>query len=130
MPLLAEKDRETLSRRFGQLTKPARLVMFTQQFECLSCRSTRELLEETAKLSDKIDLVVYDLVEDKQKAGDYGVELVPAVIVEGERDYGIRFFGAPAGYEFSSLVEDILAVGTDTIPVSPASTEKLAGLKT
>lgn len=49
---------------------------------------------------------------DQQKAETYGVQLVPAVIVEGEKDHGIRFFGAPAGYEFSSLVEDILAVGT------------------
>jgi len=128
MALLAERDRKTLTTRFDQLTKTVRLVMFTQEFECLSCRSTRELLEETASLSDKIDLAVYDLVTDQQKAETYGVQLVPAVIVEGEKDHGIRFFGAPAGYEFSSLVEDILAVGTETIPLSQASREKLAGL--
>lgn len=128
MALLAERDRETLTTRFDQLTKPVRLVMFTQEFECLSCRNTRELLEETASLSARIDLVVYDLVKDQQKAETYGVQLVPAVIVEGEKDPGIRFFGAPAGYEFSSLVEDILAVGTGTIPLSQASREKLASL--
>jgi glutaredoxin-like protein len=128
MALLAEKDRETLTKRFGQLTKPVRLVMFTQEFECPSCRNTRELLEETASLSGKIDLAVYDLVKDQQKAETYSVQLVPAVIVEGEKDHGIRFFGAPAGYEFSSLVEDILAVGTGTIPLSQASREKLASL--
>jgi len=128
MPLLAERDRETLTDRFSQLTKPVRLMMFTQEFECLACRNTRELLEETASLSDKIDLVVYDLVKNQQKAETYGVQLVPAVIVEGEKDHGIRFFGAPAGYEFSSLVEDILAVGTGTIPISQASREKLASL--
>jgi len=128
MAPLTERDRETLTTRFDQLAKPVRLVMFTQEFECLSCRNTRELLEETASLSDKIDLVVYDLVTDQQKAETYGVQLVPAVIVEGEKDHGIRFFGAPAGYEFSSLVEDILAVGTGTIPLSQASREKLASL--
>lgn len=128
MALLAEKDRETLTKRFRQLTKPVRLVMFTQEFECPSCRNTRELLEETASLSDKIDLAVYDLVKDQQKAETYSVQLVPAVIVEGEKDHGIRFFGAPDGYEFSSLVEDILAVGTGTIPLSQASREKLASL--
>ena len=128
MAPLTERDRETLTTRFDQLAKPVRLVMFTQEFECLSCRNTRELLEETASLSDKINLVVYDLVKDQQKAETYGVQLVPAVIVEGEKDHGIRFFGAPAGYEFSSLVEDILAVGTGTIPLSQASREKLASL--
>ena len=48
MALLAERDRKTLTTRFDQLTKTARLVMFTQEFECLSCRDTRELLEEAA----------------------------------------------------------------------------------
>ena|GEM_PF-3227984 len=48
MALLAERDRETLTTRFYQLTKPVRLVMFTHEFECPSCRSTRELLEEVA----------------------------------------------------------------------------------
>ena len=128
MALLTERDRETLTTRFDQLAKPVRMVMFTQEFECLSCRNTRELLKETASLSDKINLAVYDLVKDQQKAETYGVQLVPAVIVEGEKDHGIRFFGAPAGYEFSSLVEDILAVGTGTIPLSQASREKLASL--
>ena len=128
MALLSERDRATLADRFGQLTAPVRLVMFTQEFECPSCRNTRELLEETASLSDKIDLVVFDLVKDRQEAKTYGVELVPAVIVEGEKDHGIRFFGAPAGYEFSSLIEDIIAVGTGTIPLSQTSRERLASL--
>jgi len=67
-------------------------------------------------------------VKNQQKAKTYGVQLVPAVIVEGEKDHGIRFFGTPDGYEFSSLVEDILAIGTGTTPLSQASREKLAGL--
>jgi len=50
------------------------------------------------------------------------------VIVEGEVDHGIRFLGTPAGYECSLLVEDILAVGTATIPLSQASREKLSSL--
>ncbi len=50
------------------------------------------------------------------------------MIVEGKKDCGIRFFGAPAGYEFSTLVEDIIAVGTGTLPISEASKEELAKL--
>jgi len=128
MPLIGEKDRETLSKEFVQLSRPVRLAMFTQEFECPSCRNTRELLEETASLSEKIYLSIYDLVKDEDKAKAYGVQLVPAVIVEGKKDHGIRFFGAPAGYEFSTLVEDIIAVGTGTLPISEASKEELAKL--
>jgi len=48
MALPAERDRERLTTRFYQLTKPERLVMFTQKFECPFCRNTSELLEEAA----------------------------------------------------------------------------------
>jgi glutaredoxin-like protein len=30
----------------------------------------------------------------------------------GETDYGIRFYGIPSGYEFTSLLESILLVGS------------------
>ena len=32
---------------------------------------------------------------------------VPAIVVEGARDYGIRFLGVPAGYEFTNLIDGI-----------------------
>jgi len=59
-------------------------VMFIQPSECPSCCNIRKLLEETTSLSDRIDLIVYDLVGDQNKAGIYGVELGPAVIVKKE----------------------------------------------
>jgi len=129
MSLLKEKDRKYLEKEFAQLTKPVRLVLFTQEFECASCRDTHGLLEETAGLSEKIELVIYDLVQDKEKANVYGVDRVPAVIVEGERDYGIRLFGIPSGYEFPSLIEDIIDVGTGKTALSEATKKKLSQLE-
>ncbi len=129
MSLLKEKDRKYLEKEFAQLTKPVRLVLFTQEFECASCRDTHELLEETAGLSEKIELVICDLVQDKEKANVYGVDRVPAVIVEGERDYGIRLFGIPSGYEFPSLIEDIIDVGTGKTALSEATKKKLSQLE-
>jgi len=121
MSLLKEKDRQYL--------KKERLVLFTQEFECASCRDTHGLLEEIVDLSAKIELVIYDLVQDKEKADAYGVDRVPVVIVEGERDYGIRFFGIPSGYEFSSLIEDIIAAGTGKTTLSEATKKKLSQLE-
>ena len=129
MSLLKEKDRKYLEKEFAQLTKPVRLVLFTQEFECATCRDTHGLLEETAGLSEKIELVIYDLVQDKEKANVYGVDRVPAVIVEGERDYGIRLFGIPSGYEFPSLIEDIIDVGTGKTALSEATKKKLSQLE-
>jgi glutaredoxin-like protein len=129
MTLLKEKDRQYLQDEFAKLTEPVRLILFTQEFECASCRDTHTLLEETAALSEKIELITYDLVQDKEKTIAYGVERVPAVIVEGERDYGIRFLGIPSGYEFSSLIEDIIDVGTGKTSLSDATKERLSQLE-
>jgi glutaredoxin-like protein len=129
MALIGEKDQEYLRNEFSKLSRPVRLVFFTQEFECASCRDTHQLLEETAALSEKIKLVVHDLVGDEERAKSYGIDRVPAVIVEGERDYGIRFFGIPSGYEFSSLVEDITDVGTGKVGLSNTTKDKLEKLK-
>jgi len=121
MALLGEKDRETLAKEFSQLTEPVRLVLFTQEFECASCGTAHELLEETVSLSENLELVVYDLVKDKVKASTYDVDRVPALIVEGEKNHGIRYFGVPGGYEFSSLLEGIRAIGTGMLTLSDAT---------
>jgi len=129
MSLIGEKDREHLRNEFSKLSRPVRLVFFTQEFECASCRDTHQLLEEVAALSEKIKLVVHDLEKDKEKAKSYGIGRVPAVVVEGERDCGIRFFGIPSGYEFPSLIEDITDIGTGKVGLSNTTKDALLKLK-
>lgn len=110
MGMIQDKDREQLLEAFGALTKPVKLVMFTQENECEYCKVTREITEELAGLSDKIESEVHDFVADAELAKSYGVDKIPATLVVGEKDHGIRFYGVPAGYEFTTLVQDILMV--------------------
>jgi glutaredoxin-like protein len=112
MGLLAEKDREQLIKIFKPIVNNVRIVMFTQEFECEFCKVTRELLEEVSGLSDKIFLDVHDFVKEADLAKNYGVDKIPATLLLGDRDYGIRFYGVPAGYEFSTLIEDVIDVGS------------------
>ncbi len=110
MGMLKDRDKKALTKMFGGLTGQVKLVMFTQEMECEYCQLTREMLEEVAALSDKIRVEVHDFVKDASRAKEFGVDKIPAVIVMGDKDYGIRFYGVPAGYEFSTLVETILDV--------------------
>jgi glutaredoxin-like protein len=48
---------------------------------------------------------------------------------EQSRDYGIRYFGIPSGYEFSSLIEDIMMVSSGQSGLSAATKEVLANLE-
>jgi glutaredoxin-like protein len=88
---------------------PVRLVVFTQQIECPYCMHTRNVVEELVSLSGKIRMEVYDLVADSAKAKEYGVDKVPVVAIIGEKDYGLRFYGLPYGYEFQTLLEALYA---------------------
>jgi glutaredoxin-like protein len=110
MPLLSEQVKEQVKQHLDNLASPVRLVMFTQEFECRYCAETRQLVQEVASLSDQLEAEIYDFVADEQLAEEYGIDKIPAIAVIGEQDHGIRFYGIPSGYEFTSLLAAIQAV--------------------
>jgi glutaredoxin-like protein len=126
MSMLKEEDKEEVRKQLAELVSPVQLVMFTQTIECEFCEETRELVEEVASLSDQVEAVIYNFVTDKDKADDYGVDKIPAIAVIGEKDYGVRFYGIPAGYEFASLIEAIKMVSVGQAELSDATREALA----
>ncbi|MGQ9568161.1 MAG: protein disulfide oxidoreductase [Anaerolineae bacterium] len=129
MPLLSGKDAAYLREEFAKhLVHPVRLVMFTQTFACQYCKETEQIVREVADLSDKIEAEIYNFVTDAEKAKEYGVDKIPAIAVVGERDYGIRFYGIPSGYEFTSLIEDILDVSRGKTSLSDETRQALAQL--
>ena len=121
-----EKLRHEISKQLSVLNKEVKLVMFIQELECMYCRETRTLLEELVETSDKLKLEVYNFVIDKDKAELYGVDKIPAIVMlEGDKDFGIRYYGIPSGYEFASLLEDIKMVGTGDVDLSEDIIERV-----
>jgi len=111
MGALKEKDKEKVANIFKGIEKDVKIVMFTQEMECPRCEMTRLMLEEVSGLSEKLSLDVHDFVAEADLAKKYGVDKIPATVILGDKDYGIHFYGVPAGYEFNVLVEDIMDVG-------------------
>lgn len=119
--MLPEKEKEHLKHLFAEKLKgKVELVVFTQEKECRFCEETREMVEDVAATSDKIEARVYDFVKDKEKAKELGIDKIPAIAILGEKDHGIRFFGIPSGYEFMAFVDDIVDVsaGASRLPES------------
>lgn len=111
MPLIPQKERDILIKQFAEkLKNDVRLVMFTQEVPCIFCKETEMVVSELAELSPKIKVEKYDFVKDQMKAKEFRVDKIPAVAVIGEKDYGVRFYGIPSGYEFTSFVGAILDV--------------------
>ncbi len=128
MSLIREQDAAEICKRLENMPTPVRLIHFTQELNVEYGRETRELLQDLTALSDKLTLEVYDFLLDKEKVADYAADKVPATIVRNGKDYGIRFYGIPAGYEFSALLDAILDVSRGTSELSEASKEKLRAL--
>lgn len=126
MPMLKDEHRKEVSEQLAGLQGPVRLVMFTQSIECDLCAQTRELTEDIASLSDKVEAVIYDFAADKKEADRYGIDKIPAIAVVGEKDYGVRFYGIPSGYEFVSLIEAVKMVSSGRSELSQPTREALA----
>jgi glutaredoxin-like protein len=129
--MISDRDRKPVQDRLAKLVKPVKAVVFTQEMECQFCRETRSLIEELAGLTAKLKVEVKDFIKDEAEAKRLGVDKIPAVVLLGQEDmdYGIRFYGIPAGYEFVSLMESLEMVSKGDSGLSPASRDKLKALK-
>ena len=121
---------------FSAMTSPVRLLFFTQTLGCETCAQTRQILDELPALSDKIAIDEVNFVLEKDRAAAYAIDRVPAVVVLGQdasgetRDSRIRFLGAPAGYEFISLVQAILLVGGRGSNLDESNRQRIAAVTT
>jgi alkyl hydroperoxide reductase subunit AhpF len=126
MPLLAEADRAKIQELFQDLESEVSITYFGEHesplvvpgHECPFCKETREILEELASLTDKIQLQVKDILHDEQEARQRGISRVPAFEITGRAQGRVRFFGIPAGYEFATLIEDIRDVSRGSTGLS------------
>jgi glutaredoxin-like protein len=128
MGLIRDEDALEIRARLKEMVEPVRLVHFTQELNLEYGRETKQLLEEVASLSDQLTLEFYNFLLDKEKVAEYGVDNVPATVVRNGKDYGIKFYGIPAGYEFATFLEAILNVSKGDSGLKLESREKLAAV--
>jgi glutaredoxin-like protein len=131
MGMIPEDKKELLKNDFNEkLNNPVKIVMFTQEIECGSCNSTRELIQEIAAVNSKLSVQVYDFVADAEKAKEYGVDKIPALAIVGAKDYGVRIYGLPYGYELQTLIDAIVNVSKGTTDLSDKTKKILEEIKT
>jgi len=113
MRIIPEEYVDEVKDILSVLRDPVRVLLFTQRFKCAGCREAEDLLLDLSSLSDKIVLEKYVYEDSRVKFGDYGVTYVPTIIIVSKHTGGMaRFLGVPLGYEFSSLLKDIVHAST------------------
>jgi alkyl hydroperoxide reductase subunit AhpF len=131
MGLIDDATAAQLREAFAHLANPVRLVVFSQALAEPVSEEVRQLVGELVALEPgKLSAEACDFVLDEARKTELGIERVPAIAVLGaHRDYGVRFYGLPSGYEFGSLVELILDVSSGDSGLSEPTRRALASLE-
>ncbi|MCS7061007.1 MAG: thioredoxin family protein [Anaerolineae bacterium] len=133
--LLSDNVKRQVKEAFAQLDQPVALMLFTRNHgSCEYCEDTRNLVAGVAALSDKVRFSAFDIDAEPEKAAQYGVDAAPTLVIAGQDgdqiiDYGIRIKGIPAGYEFTSLIRDVMLVSSRDSGLSESTRAWLRGLK-
>ncbi len=126
MGYINENDKKYLKGEFEKhLKEEVKLMVFVGD-KCQYCSVASAIAKEVSDLHPLIKFEEHSTEDSLAKK--YGVEHAPTVVItDGDKyDGRIRYVGLPSGYEFSSLIEDIIDVSRRTAEVSPEVMEKLA----
>ena len=111
--LLNEQVTGQIQQAFARLNNPVQILFFGTQENCDYCAETLQLLTEVSGLDERISFSTHDLYADAALAAKFQVDKAPAIVIAGKDgdeiiDLGIQVSGIPSGYEFSTLITDIL----------------------
>ncbi|MDD5066773.1 MAG: thioredoxin family protein [bacterium] len=124
------KTRAEIRENLKALKNEVTLIVFTSGTkECLYCTTAIQIVRETASLSDKIKTRFLDMKKDKKLVQPYKVDRAPAILVTDGKIQNIRFYGLPAGYEYSSLLESIKNVSSGGSGLSAKNVKKLSDIQ-
>jgi glutaredoxin-like protein len=128
MSLLSEQDRQVVRTHLAGIRHDVQLLFFTQTIGAPeSAAIAGQVLDEIVGLNDRVSLEEVNFILDRERAHQLGITHIPAIaILRDNVDTRIRFFGAPAGYEFMSLVEAVAMAGADDSGLNESSKALIA----
>jgi hypothetical protein len=124
----SDEEMKALTERLAGMTNPVRLVLFVQTFGCETCATTTRILEDLTRANALVTLEEKNMVLDTADVEQYGIVAAPGLAIVGDRDRGLRFYGAPDGYELISLLEGILIASAGDSGLSEESRALIATL--
>jgi len=133
------RDQEYIKQKLAQeMTGPVRIDYFTQRAsvlyvpgreECVHCEDVRQLLEEMAALSDKINLTTHEFTESREAAAKLGVDRLPGIVIRGPANRALKFYGIPSGHEFPGFIESIVDASRGKVDLAQETIRRLKKLK-
>ncbi|MFX1559929.1 MAG: thioredoxin family protein [Promethearchaeota archaeon] len=123
-----DATREQVRELFTGIVNNVTAHLFIEERDCLYCNDVKDMIEQLAELSDKINIIEHKGSLDSGKAVEWGVDYHPAIVLHGEKEYSIKFYGIPAGHEFGALVRTIIDVSSGVSTLQPDVIEDIASI--
>lgn len=133
MSLMDDETKDKVRESLLEMDSPVHLLVFTEKTDCSMCADTKMIADELSSLGDKLSFEELDIKENQDIADQFGVDKVPAIIpLKGSgkdgKYMGVRFFGIPAGYEFTSLLDSVLTISRGVVGISEEGQDYLKNL--
>jgi hypothetical protein len=110
------------------LPAPVTIMYYTPDVPSAATRAERDLLEQIAAGSDRVTLRVLAERWDGEREARAGIARTPAIVPLGAQDHGIRYYGAPDGYELETFLEVLRAVAEGRSGLGAATRARLRAL--
>jgi glutaredoxin-like protein len=132
------RDQELIRQRFQRdLKSRLRIDFFTQKpssvyvpgRDCLHCETVQTMLQEIAGLSPRISLSTHELEAASRPAAEFSVDRVPAIVVRGQTNRPLRFFGLPSGHQFGAFIEALIETASGIFNLQEQTRRTLRRLK-
>ena len=118
---LASAERAQIRQQFEAIEGPLKLEYFHQSPRRVmvpgrpdkpSCEVAKELYEEIASLSDQISLTIYEHEDVPEQVTRRDIVDVPCVLIRGELNRPLRFYGAPNGHLLVAMIRAMVLAST------------------
>jgi glutaredoxin-like protein len=104
--VLDEKTRNDVKKMFGLMKNPVR-IMFFEDYSNGFSQFAKQILTEVSELDDNVKLHVYNSGDPFFSINK--IEKIPCVMLKSN-GMNFKYYGAPSGYQFQPLVENIIDV--------------------
>ncbi len=136
--MISMRDQNTLRQRFSrELKSRLRIDLFTRKQtaifvpgrECVYCEDVQTMLEELAALSPRISLTVHEYADGDKTATALGVDNVPAIVLRGQANRALRYFGMPSGAQWPGFIEALFETAGGIVQLQPETVRALKKLR-
>lgn len=128
MSILDDDDRQEVKTVLEDLADPVQVHVFTED-DCQYCEETVALVEDLESINGAIEASTHGM--DDPLAAELGADAYeggPVTVITRDDISGVRYFGIPSGQEFSSFLQDLIAVSTGETGLDEGVREELAAI--